>query len=173
MTTISKLLHEALTKSSDVEEMILSINSFSEITDDMVPFIVSSFGYDGWGWNEDKDAIEDLTEHLRIYRQLPDPVTLYRVVGVKNRRMINTKEMGEHFVLDSREIDDNFLWFIEYESHNDEDAIPYIIEVSAPLSEIDIWETIEHHLCHHEENEITLKNNGKGAKFIKAFKYNN
>jgi hypothetical protein len=52
----------------------------------------------------------------------------------------------------------------------DDDTEPYIMEVSVPLSEIDIKQTIIQNLSFPNEHEINLKNKGKGAKLLKIYK---
>ena len=168
MANISKLLREALTnRESKFKELEVSIHSFKDITDEMIPIIVSDIEMEGY--NNKEDAIEDLLFKIHLYQKLPDPVTLYRVVGVKNEKMIKTDDMGEHFILDESEINEYFLEYIEFDT--DDNSVPYIIEVKVPVFEIDIWRTIGTNLLYPRENEISLKNNGRGAKFVKAVKY--
>ena len=145
-----------------------SITSFNDITDEKIPQIIDYLGCEGF--NSDEDAIEDLTEKVNIYKKLSNPVTLYRLVAVKNKKLINTKELGEHFVLDEWAIDDDMLRSIGQDLW-DSNWKPYIMKVSVPLSEIDVRQTIVQNLSFPNEAEINLKNKGKGAKFIKATKY--
>lgn len=67
-------------------------------------------------------------------------------------------------------IDGDMLLMIGSENWDDS-VVPYIIELSVPLSEIDIVQTIIQNLSFPNEHEITLKNKGKGAKFVKAYKF--
>lgn len=61
------------------------------------------------------------------------------------------------------------LMSIGYENWDDKTK-PYAMEVSVPHSEIDIIQAIVQNLPFPNEYEINLKNNGMGAKFIKAYK---
>ena len=142
-----------------------SITSFMDITDEKIPQIIDYLGSEGF--NNSEDAIEDLKEKIDEYKNFHDPVILYRVVAVKNKKMINTKDLGEHFT--------PYKWAINLESIGQENWdsswIPYVMEVSVPLSEIDVLQTIIQNLSFPYEMEINIKNNGKGVKFIKATKY--
>lgn len=52
----------------------------------------------------------------------------------------------------------------------DDDVVPYVMELSVPLSEIDIIQAIIQNLSFPNEHEINLKNKGKNTKFVKAYK---
>ena len=150
------------------EEFFNSITSFNDITDEKIPQIIDYLG--SQGFNSDEDAIEDLTEKINEYKKFPNPVILYRVIAVKNKKLINTKDLGEHFTPYEWGIDDDML--LSVGSENWESSWkPYIMKVSVPLSEIDVLRTIIQNLSFPREMEINLKNKGKGAKFIKATKY--
>ena len=144
-----------------------SKKSFDDITFDDIPTIVDYIGTDGY--NNEEDAIEDLEEKLTTYKNLSNPVKLYRVVGVKDESEIDKDKLGEHFTPFLWAIDDDMMRSIGDELWDDKK--PYIIEVLAPLSEIDIWQTIVQNMSFPREYEINLKNKGKGAKFIRAYSF--
>ena len=100
---------------------------------------------------------------------MPNPVVLYRAIGVKGKKMIKIDELGEHYTPYKWNINGNTLLSIGYENW-DEETKPYVMEVSVPLSEIDIIQTVIQNLSFPNEHEINLKNKGKGAKFVKAYK---
>jgi len=149
------------------EEFINSITNFADIDDDKIRKIFDFIGSEGY--NDEEDAFIDFKEKIKYYQQMPDPVRLYRVVGVKNKKMIKTDNIGQHFTPFEMDIDGDMLMSIGWEIWDD-DAKPYIIEVDAPISEIDVLQTIIQNLSFPNEQEINLKNDGKGAKFIKAKK---
>jgi hypothetical protein len=100
---------------------------------------------------------------------MPDPVKLYRVVGVKNKKMIKTDNLGEHWTPYEWNLDGDMLMSIGYELWDD-DTKPFVIEAMVPLSEIDVMQTIVQNLNFPNEHEINLKNKGNGAKMIKSYK---
>ncbi len=151
--------------------LIDSIKSFNDIDDDKIMEIFEFFGTEGF--NDEEDAFKDMKEKIEFYKTLPDPVTLYRIVGVKNRKMINTQDLGEHYT--------PHVWMLETDLVNDlvnsigdetweEGTVLYVLVVESPLCEIDVWQTIIQNLSFPNENEMNLKNKGRGAKFVKAYK---
>jgi len=144
-----------------------SIKTFQDLDDDKILKCIEFFGYEGF--NDKDDAFEDLKERIEFYKTLTDPSIMYRVVGVKNKKMINIDNIGEHVTPHKWAIDGDMLLMIGSENWDD-DVIPYIMELSVPLSEIDIIQTIIQNLTFPNEHEINLKNKGKGIKFIKAYK---
>ena len=149
------------------QAFIDSINSFKDITDDGVIKIIDYFGYEGF--NTEKDAIDDLTEKINTYKNFSDPVILYRVVGVKNKRMIRTPDLGQHYTPYEWAIDYDMLLSIGVENW-DHDISPFVVKVSVPLSEIDTWQTIIQNLNFPNEHEVNLKNNGNGVRILKSYK---
>ncbi len=149
------------------QEFINSIKSFGDIDDDDINEFISYFGWEGF--NDEDDAFEDLKEKIEFYKKLPNPSIMYRAVGVKNKKIIDTDNIGEHVTPYKWAIDGDMLLMIGSENW-DNDVIPYIMELSVPLSEIDIIQTIIQNLSFPNEHEINLKNKGKGVKFVKAYK---
>lgn len=149
------------------QEFINKINTFKDAYEN-IDEILYYFGYEGF--TTENDAKEFLESHIEYYMKYPDPVTLYRVIGVKNKKAIRDNEPGEHFVDDKSLIDDHLLMSIGFENWDD-DVKPYIMEVQTPLNQIDVLQTLIQNLSFPSENEINLKNKGKGAKFIKATRY--
>jgi hypothetical protein len=151
------------------QEFINSIKSFNDFDEQKIKEAIDYFGYEGY--NDKEDAFDDLNEKIDFYKKMPNPATLYRVVGVKNRKLIKTNDLGEHFTPYKWNIDGDMLLSIGYENW-DENTKPYIMETSVPHSEIDIIQTIIQNLSFPNEHEITLKNNGRGAKLVKISKFN-
>ena len=149
------------------QDFINSIKSFNDINDDKIREYLDYFGYEGY--NNYDEAFDDLKEKIEFYKKMPNPVLLYRAIGVKNKKMIKTDNLGEHYTPYEWNIDGDMLMSIGYENWDDETK-PYVMEVSVPHSEIDIIQTIIQNLSFPNEHEINLKNNGKGAKFVKAYK---
>jgi hypothetical protein len=149
------------------QNLIDSITSFSVLDDQMIYKCLDMFGYEGH--NDEEDAFEDLKDKIDSYKQMSNPVKLYRVVGVKDSEMINTDNLGEHYTQDLWSIDGDMLMSIGYENW-DEDVIPYVIEVLVNHVEIDIKQTLIQNLAFPGENEINLRNNGRGAAIVKIFK---
>ena len=149
------------------EDFIKSLKNFSDLTDEKIQECVDYFGYEGY--NNEDDAYEDLKEKVSEWQKFTNPVKLYRVVGAESEDSINKEELGEHWTPYDWNLDGDLLgsigddlWEDEYEA--------YVIEALVPHSEIDLPQTIIQNLSFPNEHEINLKNKGKGAKFVKAYK---
>lgn len=149
------------------ENLIDSIKSFNDIDNNKISEIFEFFGTEGY--NDEEEAFEDFKEKVNFYKSMPDPVKLYRVVGVKNKKMIKTDNLGEHWTPYDWNLDGDMLMSIGYELWDD-DTKPFVIEAMVPLSEIDVMQTIVQNLNFPNEYEINLKNKGNGAKMIKSYK---
>jgi hypothetical protein len=144
-----------------------SIKTFHDFDDDKILKCIDFFGWEGF---EDEDeAFVELKERIDFYKQLSNPAIMYRVVGVKDKKLIKVDNIGEHVTPYKWAIDGDMLLMIGSENWED-DVIPYVMELSVPLSEIDIIQTVIQNLSFPNEHEINLKNKGNGVKFIKAYK---
>lgn len=149
-------------------EFLDSIKTFSDInSDDKIRKFIDYFGYEGF--NDEEDAFEDLKSKILFYQKMSDPTILYRIVGVKNKKMIKTDEVGQHYTPYKWNLDGDMLMSIGYENW-DEQTKPYVIEASVPHSEIDVLQTLIQNLSFPNEHEINLKNGGNGVKIIKTYK---
>lgn len=149
------------------ENLIDSIKSFNDIDNNKISEIFEFFGPEGY--NGEEETFEEFKEKVNFYKSMPDPVKLYRVVGVKNKKMIKTDNLGEHWTPYDWNLDGDMLMSIGYELWDD-DTKPFVIEAMVPLSEIDVMQTIVQNLNFPNEHEINLKNKGNGAKMIKSYK---
>jgi len=149
------------------QNFINSIKSFKDIDDDKILEIFEFLGTQGY--SDEDDAFDDFKEKIEFYKSMSDPFKLFRIIGVKNKKMIKTDNLGEHWTPHEWSLDGDMLMSIGYENWDD-DVKPFVIEVMAPISEIDVLQTIVQNLNFPNEHEINLKNKGKGVKFIKSYK---
>lgn len=144
-----------------------SLSSFKEIDEDMIVELIDGIGSDAYDF-DDEEAFEDLSAKIKDWASLPNPVKLYRVVGVEDAKMIRTDDLGRHWTQYDWNLDGDLLGSIGVDDWDD-DVIPYVVEAYVDVSEIDVLQTIVQNLHYPNEHEITLKNNGKNAKFITAY----
>ena len=144
-----------------------SIKTFKDFDDEKIRKSLEFFGWEGF--DSEEEAFKDLKDRIKFYKQMPNPSIMYRVVGVKDKKMIDIDNVGKHVTPYKWAINNEMLHMIGSEDWDDE-VIPYIMELSVPLSEIDIIQTIIQNLSFPNEHEVNLKNNGRGVKFIKAYK---
>ncbi len=149
------------------DDFINSIKSFSDIDDDKIREIFDYFGMEGY--NDEEEAFDDFKDKVDDWKKFSDPKLLYRVVGVKDEKLIDINNLGEHWTQYKWNLDTDMLMSIGYENWDD-DIKPFVIEALVPLSEIDIIQTIIQNLSFPNEHEINLKNKGKNIKFVKSYK---
>lgn len=149
------------------QELINSIKSFNDIDDNKILEIFEYFGTEGY--NNEEDAFDDFKDKVTEWKMFSDPQLLYRVVGVKNKKLINTDELGYHWTQYKWNLDSDMLMSIGYENW-DNNTKPFVIEALVPLSEINVLQTVIQNLAFPNEHEIHLNNAGKNIKFIKAYK---
>ena len=149
------------------QDFVNSISSFKDIDDNKIREIFDFFGTEGY--NDEEDAFEDFKDKINEWRNFPDPVKLYRIVGVKDKKLIKKDELGEYWTPYKWNLDGDMLMSIGYELWDDETK-PFVIEALVPLYEINIIQTIIQNLSFPNEHEINLKNKGKNIKFVKSYK---
>lgn len=149
------------------EDFFNSIKSFKDIDDDKIMQIIDYIGSEGY--NDDDEAFEGLKDKVENWKNFSDPQLLYRIVGVKNKKLIDINNLGEHWTQYKWNLDGDMLMSIGYEEWDD-DIKPFVIEAFVPLSEINIIQTIIQNLSFPNEHEINLKNNAKNLKISKIYK---
>jgi len=109
-------------------------------------------------------AIEDLQSLLEWLNGLPDTITLYRLLYLNDEEDINKEELGDHYSDNKKEL--------LYNHHNKgsiygdygENAI--LLTVKVNKDQIDILNTLHNNIMFPHEQEITLKDKGKGTTLI-------
>jgi hypothetical protein len=109
-------------------------------------------------------AIEDLQSLLEWLNGLPDTITLYRLLYIDEDKEINKEELGDHYSTDKKEL--------LYNHHNKGSIYggdwgdPVLLTVKIDKNQIDIFNTLHNNIMYPHEQEITLKNKGKGSELI-------
>ena len=119
--------------------------------------------YKQMGLNEEW-AIEDLQSLLEWLNGLPETIILYRLLYLHEEDDINKEELGDHYSHNKKEL--------LYNHHNKgsiygdygENAI--LLTVKIKKDQIDIFNTLHNNILYPHEQEITLKNKGKGTELI-------
>ena len=109
-------------------------------------------------------AIEDLQSLLEWLNGLPDTIILYRLLYLHEEDDINKEELGDHYSDNKKEL--------LYNHHNkgsiysDYGENPILLTVKIKKDQIDIFNTLHNNIMYPHEQEITLKNKGKGSELI-------
>lgn len=109
-------------------------------------------------------AIEDLESLLEWLNGLPETIILYRLLYLNEGDKINKEELGDHYSDNKKEL--------LYNHHNkgsiygDYGENGILITVKVNKDQIDILNTLHNNIMYPHEQEITLKDKGKGTSLI-------
>lgn len=110
------------------------------------------------GFNSQEDAEKELNDILNTdypygYKNIPDEMTLYRIIFIGDESGINEDELGRHWVMDKDLIDNDFIKKIRETS----DAVgePHIIKGIFDAKGVDWKETLHNNMQFPREYEVT------------------
>ena len=109
-------------------------------------------------------AIEDLQNLLEWLNGLPPTIKLYRLLYLHDGEEINKESLGDHYSDNKKEL--------LYNHHNkgsiysDAGDNVFLVSVEVNKDQIDILNTLHNNILYPHEQEITLKNKGKGTTLI-------
>jgi hypothetical protein len=106
------------------------------------------------------DAEKELEYYLEKVKNLPDELTLYRVLNVDKKEDINKEQLGSHYSDKKKDLMSSH-YFVDGGEEN-----YFLVTVKAKKSMVDIMATLENNILYPNENEVTLKNKGKGVDII-------
>jgi len=148
MYSIKKILRESL--------LIEDINLDKSVMSKLIKLGMDTT-FDG-----DKESSKNyLMSVIGKLNKLPNKLTLYRVVFVDDVKDINSKNIGSHYVMNKRHLE---------QVHSSKSHVgggkPFLLTVRADKSLIDYVETLSNLIQYPNEDEITLLNNGNGAHIL-------
>lgn len=115
---------------------------------------------------DDEYLAQAQIDHIQdILDDLPEDVILYRVVFLDSVSDLNKVKPGTHYVLNKESLLKNHYLMDIVSSHSTGEK-PYLITIKVNKSKIDVPTTIDNNLRYPNEEEISLKNKGSGAKVI-------
>tara|TARA_R110000824_G_scaffold120294_3_gene275420 strand:- start:1068 stop:1517 length:450 start_codon:yes stop_codon:yes gene_type:complete len=109
-------------------------------------------------------GIEDLERLLEWLNGLPETITLYRLLYLHEEEEINKEELGDHYSDNKKEL--------LYNHHNKGSIYSaagdkvFLLKVKVGKDQIDILNTLHNNIMYPHEQEITLKDKGKGTQLI-------
>ena len=110
-------------------------------------------------YSED-DAKQEVKELESWFDSLPEEIKLYRIVLADDKKDVDLEKPGSHYGTNRKEL---------VGSHQFATGVgnkTFLLSVIANKSQIDKEETLNNRALYPHENEITLKNKGKGVKII-------
>lgn len=144
MISFIKLLNEEITLSQEEK------NTFKE-------------AYRQMGLDEEW-AEYDFAELLKWLEELPQTIILYRLLYLHEGDKINKEELGDHYSENKKALLDNHHHKGSIYSEAGDNAVLLTVEIDK--EQIDIFNTLYNNILYPHEEEITLKNKGKGTTLI-------
>jgi len=114
------------------------------------------------GFDND-DALYQLNDITDFYDNLPETLTLYRILFAGSKDEIDTQYPGSHYAMNKKDLLDSNYTSLKDSSYGDN---CYVIKVKAQKQLIDSYESIKNNILYPNEQEITLKNKGFGVDVI-------
>lgn len=115
---------------------------------------------------DDYDAEIELDNLIDSLNNLPEYIKLYRIVIANSKSDIDLDKPGSHYSISKSDLLSSHSYLTGYGEKY------YLITVKAPKNLIDFQETLENNILYPNEQEITLKNKGKGVDVISVTKLN-
>jgi len=111
------------------------------------------------------EDIEVELENLIYYiENISETITLYRILKVDSKEDIDLDELGSHYSTNKKDL----LSSHYYVTGGGEQT--YLVTVESNKNQIDFFETIHNNILYPNEQEVTLKNKGKGVNVISVKK---
>ena len=114
------------------------------------------------GFDND-EAMYELNNITDYYDNLPENLTLYRIIFAGSKDEIDVQYPGSHYSMNKKDLLKNHYGSLRDSSYGDK---CFIIQVKVQKQLIDSYESIKNNILYPNEQEITLKNKGFGAKVI-------
>ena len=115
---------------------------------------------------DDEWAKYDLTEIISWLNNLPETITLYRLLYVGDDNTINREELGDHYTQEKKELLYNH--YNKGSIYGGHWGHPVLVTVEATKPQIDVYNTIHNNILYPHEKEITLKDKGRGVTILKV-----
>jgi hypothetical protein len=109
---------------------------------------------------EGEDIETELESLIDYIDNLPDTINLYRILSVDDESDINKNKLGSHYSTSKRDLKSSHSYVSEFGEKK------FLVSVKAPKTLIDVQSTLENRILYPNEQEITLKNKGKGVEII-------
>jgi hypothetical protein len=111
-------------------------------------------------------AIYDLKSLLEWLNGLPDTIILYRLIYVDEERDIDKEDLGTHYSHIKKDLLHNHHSKGSIYSNSEMGENALLLTVKIKKDQIDIFNTLHNNILYPHEQEITLKNKGKGSELM-------
>lgn len=147
-------------KPEKLDEGYLIKESYVKLTEDNTDNLLGYLYEMGF---ENDDAMYELNNITDFYDNLPETLTLYRIVFADSEEEIDTQYPGNHYSMNKKNLIDSHYGSLRDSSYGEK---PFLIKVKVQKQLIDFYESIKNNILYPNEEEVTLKNKGFGADII-------
>jgi len=111
---------------------------------------------------------ESLIELLYWLNNLPNEIILYRLLYIDDDNNIDEEFIGDHYTTNKRELLDNH--YNKGSIYGGGEGDPTLLKLIAKKEQIDVFNTLFNNIYYPHEEEVTLKNKGKGSTLLSVEK---
>ena len=111
---------------------------------------------------------ESLIELLYWLNNLPNEIILYRLLYIDDDNNIDEEFIGDHYTTNKRELLDNH--YNKGSIYGGGEGDPTLLRLIAKKEQIDVFNTLFNNIYFPHEEEVTLKNKGKGSTLLSVKK---
>jgi len=104
--------------------------------------------------------LENLIYHIK---NISETITLYRILKVDSKKDIDLDELGSHYSTNKEDLLSSHYYVTGIGEGT------FLVTVETDKGQIDFFETIYNNILYPNEQEVTLKDKGRGVK-IKSIK---
>lgn len=109
---------------------------------------------------DEESAQQELKNLIRYLKNLSPIIKLHRLINTDDIKNIDLEYPGSHYSMNLRNLLDSHSYLTGMGEKY------YLLTVKAPKRLIDIEETLSNNILYPNEQEITLKNMGKGVEIL-------
>jgi hypothetical protein len=142
-------------------ESIDRTNKF-KLTKSQINSLLSNYEYMGY---DEEYAKEDLIDLVSYLNKLPSTLKLYRIICADDISEIDRVTVGSHYSPNKTNLVRNHYDRGSIQSHCFGDKV-FLLTVEVDKTKMDVLETLSNNILFPNEEEITLKNKGKGVQII-------
>jgi len=114
------------------------------------------------GFDND-EAMYELNNITDFYDNLPETLTLYRILFAGSKDEIDVQYPGSHYSMNKKDLLKNHYGSLRDSSYGNN---AYLIKLKAQKQLIDVYESIKNNILYPNEQEVTLMNKGFGAVIL-------
>jgi SUMO ligase MMS21 Smc5/6 complex component len=133
-----------------------------KLTKSQINSLLSNYEYMGY---DEEYAKEDLIDLVSYLNKLPSTLKLYRIICADDISEIDRVYVGSHYSPNKTNLVRNHYGRGSTQSHCFGDKV-FLLTVEVDKTKMDVFETLSNNILFPHEEEITLKNIGKGVQII-------